>query len=41
LETSKGDLPLALGLGIILITLALLVNVAAYLIQDITRRWQA
>jgi tungstate transport system permease protein len=41
LETSKGDLPLALGLGIILITLAILVNVAAYLLQAIARRWQA
>lgn len=38
LETSKGDLPLALGLGIILISLALLINVAAYAVQDIARR---
>ena len=30
LETSKGDLPLALGLGIVLLTLTLLVNAAAY-----------
>lgn len=41
LETSKGDLPLALGLGIILITLAVLINGAVYLIQDIGRRHQA
>ena len=41
LETSKGDLPLALGLGIILITLALLVNLGAYLMQQFARRWQA
>jgi tungstate transport system permease protein len=30
LETSKGDLPLALGLGIVLIGLTLVVNAAAY-----------
>ncbi len=30
LETSKGDLPLALGLGIVLIALTLLVNAVAY-----------
>lgn len=30
LETSKGDLPLALGLGIVLITLTLLINAAAF-----------
>lgn len=30
LETSKGDLPLALGLGIVLIALTLLINAAAY-----------
>ncbi|MDB5570087.1 MAG: transporter permease [Hyphomicrobiales bacterium] len=30
LETSKGDLPLALGLGLVLIGLTLLINAAAY-----------
>ncbi len=30
LETSKGDLPLALGLGIVLMTLTLVINAAAY-----------
>jgi tungstate transport system permease protein len=30
LETSKGDLPLALGLGIVLIALTLAINAAAY-----------
>jgi tungstate transport system permease protein len=30
LETSKGDLPLALGLGLVLIALTLLVNAAAF-----------
>ena len=35
LETSKGDLPLALGLGLVLIALILAVNTAAHL----TRQW--
>ena len=35
LETSKGDLPLALSLGMVLILLILALNTAAYL----TRRW--
>jgi tungstate transport system permease protein len=34
LETSKGDLPLAVGLGVILVFLVLLLNVAAYGIRD-------
>jgi tungstate transport system permease protein len=33
LETSKGDLPLALGLGIILLALVLLINAVAYVIK--------
>jgi len=37
LETSKGDLPLALGLGLILITLSLIVNGAAFVLRDATR----
>jgi tungstate transport system permease protein len=40
LETSKGDLPLALGLGIILIALATLINSVVYLVQDFARRLQ-
>lgn len=36
LETSKGDLSLALGLGIILLIIALSVNIAAHLINEIT-----
>jgi tungstate transport system permease protein len=40
LETSKGDLPLALGLGIILIVLATLINSVVYLVQDFARRLQ-
>jgi len=38
LETSKGDLPLALGLGMILIALVLLLNTAAYLIKEAAQR---
>ena len=38
LETSKGDLPLALGLGIILITLVLTLNAAAYWIKEGAQR---
>jgi len=34
LETSKGDLPLALALGVILVTIVLLLNAAAYLTRD-------
>lgn len=37
LETSKGDLPLALGLGMILITLSLVINAAAAVLRDATR----
>jgi tungstate transport system permease protein len=38
LETSKGDLPLALGLGIILIALVLALNAAAYGINEAAQR---
>jgi tungstate transport system permease protein len=38
LETSKGNLALALALGMLLILLVLLVNAAAMLIRDATRR---
>jgi tungstate transport system permease protein len=34
LETSKGDLPLALALGVVLITVVLAVNAAAYAIRE-------
>lgn len=37
LETSKGNLPLALGLGMILITLSLAINAAAFVARDMTR----
>jgi tungstate transport system permease protein len=38
LETSKGDLPLALGLGIVLITLVILLNALAAVIREIAQR---
>lgn len=38
LETSKGDLPLALGLGIILISLVLLLNAVAYTAKEAAER---
>ncbi len=38
LETSKGDLPLALGLGIVLLSLVLALNAAAYGIKEAAQR---
>jgi tungstate transport system permease protein len=38
LETSKGDLPLALGLGIVLIAIILALNAAAYLVKEAAQR---
>jgi tungstate transport system permease protein len=38
LETSKGDLPLALGLGIILLALVLALNAAAYWVKEAAQR---
>lgn len=38
LETSKGDLPLALGLGIVLITLVILLNALAGTIRELALR---
>jgi tungstate transport system permease protein len=38
LETSKGDLPLALGLGIVLIAIVLALNAAAHLIKEAAQR---
>ncbi|MCK0106631.1 hypothetical protein [Marinobacter sp. S0848L] len=37
LETGKGNLPLALGLGIVLLTLVMLINAGAYLVGEVTR----
>jgi tungstate transport system permease protein len=37
LETNRGDLPLALGLGIILIGLSILINATAHLAQEVAR----
>jgi tungstate transport system permease protein len=38
LETSKGDLPLALSLGIVLITIVLLINAGAYGLKEAAQR---
>ena len=38
LETSKGDLPLALGLGAVLISIVLALNAAAYLVKEAAQR---
>ncbi len=38
LETSKGDLPLALGLGVILLSMVLALNAAAYAIREWSAR---
>ena len=38
LETSKGDLPLALGLGMILVTMVLALNAAAYVVKETAQR---
>jgi tungstate transport system permease protein len=38
LETSKGDLPLALGLGVILLTVVLMLNAAASVLRDAAQR---
>lgn len=40
LETARGDLPLALALGIVLLLMALAVNVAAFLAQERAARSQ-
>jgi tungstate transport system permease protein len=38
LETSKGDLPLALGLGVVLIAIVLALNAGAYLVKEAAQR---
>jgi len=38
LETSKGDLPLALALGIVLIGIVLVLNAAAFLVKEAAQR---
>jgi tungstate transport system permease protein len=38
LETSKGDLPLALGLGVVLIAVVLVLNAAAFLVKEAAQR---
>jgi tungstate transport system permease protein len=39
LETSKGDLALALGLGIILIAVSVLINALVYLSSGVAKRY--
>lgn len=38
LETSKGDLPLALGLGVILVAIVVALNAAAYVVNETAQR---
>jgi tungstate transport system permease protein len=38
LETSKGDLPLALGLGIVLVAIVLTLNAAAFVVKEAAQR---
>jgi tungstate transport system permease protein len=38
LETSKGDLPLALSLGMVLITIVILINAGAYGLKELAQR---
>jgi tungstate transport system permease protein len=38
LETSKGDLPLALSLGVILVTLVILLNAAAQSLKHLAEQ---
>jgi tungstate transport system permease protein len=39
LETSKGDLPLALGLGVVLLSLVILVNACAWMTRRLAERF--
>ncbi|HXH46754.1 MAG TPA: ABC transporter permease [Bradyrhizobium sp.] len=39
LETSKGDLPLAVGLGIVLITIVIAVNILAWAARRASEQW--
>ena len=39
LETSKGDLPLAIGLGMVLIAIVVVVNAAAWGVRRAGERW--
>ncbi len=38
LETSKGDLPLALGLGLVLVALVIALNAAASVVKGVAER---
>jgi tungstate transport system permease protein len=39
LETSKGDLPLALALGMVLMAIVVTVNALAQILRDAAARW--
>jgi tungstate transport system permease protein len=39
LETSKGDLPLAIGLGLVLLAIVVFVNAAAWGVRRAGERW--
>lgn len=39
LETSKGDLPLAMELGLVLITIVILINALAWIVRRAGERW--
>jgi len=38
LETSKGDLPLALALGMVLLAIVLAINAAAFIVKERAQR---
>jgi tungstate transport system permease protein len=39
LETSKGNLPLAIGLGIVLMVIVVLINVVTWAVRAVGERW--
>jgi tungstate transport system permease protein len=39
LETSKGDLPLAIGLGLVLIVIVIIVNALAWTLRRVDERF--
>jgi tungstate transport system permease protein len=39
LETSKGDLPLAIGLGMVLMTIVVVINALAWTVRHVGERW--
>jgi tungstate transport system permease protein len=39
LETSKGNLPLAIGLGVVLLAIVLLINVLSWAVRAVGEKW--